>query len=253
MRNTRSAPRAYSQRRKPEVSTQRGFSFLDWTVQNKINFWSWLTFFFYWGFIGWAESLNLKAHRHNYRFHFFHQLFKSQGLIKCYYFQVHMRMPTEQSKDSRQQEGGQCAFFLWIMWADTKQSSLSVCVKCRESDTHMNSCWNRHTIKMRSMRFRWGADGPVACGHDTNIIYHNRETLAILQISGRPDVMPRIKCCQVVGGANKTRVLPKWFPLEIEQFQFWCLCCLRSGCSRFRHPTDPPWSDTARLMPQCGI
>lgn len=52
------------------------------------------------------------------------------------------------------------------------------------------------------MRFRRGADGPVACGHDTNIIYHNRETLAILQISECPDVMPRIKCCQVVGGGG---------------------------------------------------
>lgn len=66
-----------------------------------------------------------------------------------------MRMLTEKRKGGKERwkEGVQCALFLWIMWAGTKQSSLSVCVKCWENDTHMNSCCNRHTIKMRSMRF----------------------------------------------------------------------------------------------------
>lgn len=175
MRNTRSALRAYSERWEPEVSTQRGFSFLDWKVQNKINFWFWLTFFL------------LRIYKLDRKFEFkgpfdffslSTQLFQYQSLIKCYYFQVHMRMLTEKrQRQQAERRWTMCIFPLDYVSRHKRKLPSCVCVKCRESDTHMNACYNRHTIKMRSMCFEQRTDGPVACGHDTNIIYHNRETL----------------------------------------------------------------------------
>lgn len=56
------------------------------------------------------------------------------------------------------------------MCRDTKQKLLvCVAVKCWHSDAYMNVCGRKRITKMRSKRFQWTS------GHDTNIIYHNRE------------------------------------------------------------------------------
>lgn len=219
MRNTRSALRAYSERWEPEVSTQRGFSFLDWKVQNKINFWFWLTFFL------------LRIYRLDRKFEFkgpfdfffslSTQLFKYQSLIKCYYFQVHMRMLTEKrQRQKAERRWTMCIFPLdYVSRHKTKLPSC-VCEVPREWHTHellLQLTHNKDEINVLSAAYRWTSGLWPWYQH---YLPQPGNSLAILQVSGCPDVMPRIKCCQALGGGGNSaqsrqnngpsKMIPSW-------------------------------------------
>lgn len=103
------------------------------------------------------------------------------------------------------------------MCTDTKQK-LPVCVgvKCWHSDAYMNVCDNEDDIKALSTVRQWTS------GHDTNIIYHNRElsgqstSLWESWCDAQTKMMPgyRVACLDKA----KQRSFQKILPFKFEQF-----------------------------------
>lgn len=158
-----------------------------------------------------------------------------------------MRMLTEKrQRQKAERRWTMCIFPLdYVSRHKTKLPSC-VCEVPREWHTHellLQLTHNKDEINVLSAAYRWTSGLWPWYQH---YLPQPGNSLAILQVSGCPDVMPRIKCCQALGGegtphkADKTMVLPKWFPLEVEQF--WYICCLRSGCSWFLQINGTMWN-----------
>lgn len=79
-------------------------------------------------------------------------------------------------KAKMQQDKGKCVLHIALTFGNVHRhetnASCSVSVKCWHGDTYVNFCCNKRVIKTRATRFQQRVN---ACGHNTDVIYHNRE------------------------------------------------------------------------------
>lgn len=151
----------------------------------------------------------------------------------------------------RQQVEGRCTMCIFPLdYVSRHKTKLPSCV-CevpREWHTHellLQQTHNKDEINVLSAAYQWTSGLWPWYRH---YLPQPGNSLAILQVSGCPDVMPRIKCCQAVGWGGSAQSKQNKGPSKM--IPPWSWTILISLLLEIRLLLIP---SPYRLMPQCGI